>query len=412
MANAIEAIERNLTTAIDTVFAVDSKTALFMNGQKYINPDFKEAGYVKVMSMLMDGLSDYYKVNGGNTGDDYAHYNNGSADGYKKGNVTSTWEIFQLSYDRGKQFQVDATDNADTDGLVLGNLLAEFLRTKVVPEADAVRFSKIAAKASSTLGNLVTETISANAILSDFNTGFQWLTEHEVPAENQAIFVSPATMTLINNTDELSKMLMVTDAKIGEIDVKITKYNGRPIIEVPPSRFFTDVVCGANGYYPGDDSKLINYMICDVKAVVPVVKVEKSKIWTPDQVQDFDGYKVNVRILHDLIIPKNKICGCYVSVSSTAATTKTSKLDVAISASGTSYVVDEYYTTPAGLNGTLVHSASAFTLGATVTIDDSTIEAITAGTAYTALATTEYYALVDANNVVLAVSSAIDLSSL
>lgn len=412
MANSFSLITKYLQNAIDTVFATESKTNLLVNGSKYIDVNFKEAGYVKVMSLLMDGLSDYYRVNNGlgSANNGYATYP--SNDGYKIGNVQSKWEIFQLRYDRGKQFRVDNMDDEEQAGLVIGNLLAEFLRTKVVPEVDAVRFSTMASKTTATLGNLVSESISANQIIGKFNTAFEWLTEHEVPEEEQVIFVNPAVMTLIRNTTELTKFLTQADYRSAEgVDFKIEKYGARPIVEVPSNRFFTDVVTNQNGYAPASTSKVINFMVVSKKAIVPIVKLEKSKTWTPDQVQDFDGYKVNFRMYHDAIVPKNKIPGVYCSVSTTSATTKSNLLSVDVTKHATAgYDFNAYYTNPAGMLGTVVVSASAFTLGKTYSTS-AAVKAVAEGETFTKFAseTAEYFALLDGNGLCIATSGSVTL---
>lgn len=405
MANVFARIEKYLQSAVDTVFAEDSKTRILENGSKFIDVNFKEAGYVKVMSLLMDGLSDYYRVNSGSVGTDYTHYQDGKADGYQKGNAEGSWELFKLTYDRGKQFQVDSMDDEETAGLVIGNLLTEFLRTKVVPEVDAVRFSKMAKTCSATLGNLVTaQTIADNEIIKAFNTAFEWLSEHEVPSEEQVIFVNPSIMTKIRNTTELYKKLSQVEYR-GDVTFKIETYEGRPIIEVPSSRFFTDVVCGSNGFHATEDSKVINFMVVSKRAIVPIVKLQKSKIWTPEQVQDFDGYKINFRMYHDVIIPKNKIAGVYVSVGNTAATTKSNLLSVAISKSGSNYVLDQYFTTPAGIYGAkIVRKATAMAIGSDETSNNN---AVIVGTPFGKLNSEDgcYFALLDANNKVVATSA-------
>lgn len=406
--NVFEKIEKYMQNAVDTVFAMESKTKILENGSKFIDVNFKEAGYVKVMSLLMDGLSDYYRVNSGVTNKDYTHYQNGSADGYKKGNAEGSWEIFRLEYDRGKQFQIDNMDDEETAGLIIGNLLTEFLRTKVIPEVDAVRFSKMAQKCSTTLGNYVNETINANEIIKKFNDAFEWLTEHEVPSEEQVIFVNPSVMTLIRNTTELYKKLSQTEYK-GDVSFTIETYEGRPIIEVPSSRFFTNVVLGQNGYYASANSKVINYMIVSKKAIVPIVKLNKSKIWTPDNVQDFDGYKVNFRMYHDVIIPKNKIAGVYVSVGSTTASTKSNILSVALTKTTSGYTLDEYFTTPAGIYGAkIVRKATAMAVGSD---ESSNNNVITVGTEFTKLSseTSCYFALLDANGKVVASTGSVTL---
>ena len=87
MANNFELITKYMQNAVDTVFAEESKTNILVNGSKFIDVNFKEAGYVKVYSLLMDGLSDYYRVaNGlGSANNGYATYP--SNDGYQIGNV-------------------------------------------------------------------------------------------------------------------------------------------------------------------------------------------------------------------------------------------------------------------------------------------------------------------------------------
>ena len=219
MANQITRIEKWLPNVVDTVFAVESKTALLENGKKFLDLDFKEAGYVRVMSILMDGLSDYYRVNhiGQANSEAYAHNNEnngiGARDGYHRGSTSATWQIYQLAYDRGKQFLVDNMDNEETAGGIIANLLKEFLRTKVVPEVDALRFSKIAGTTNASLGNRVVESVASlqNTILNKFNGAFEWLTEHEVPEEEQIIFVSPSVYTAIMSSTELTRYITQAD---------------------------------------------------------------------------------------------------------------------------------------------------------------------------------------------------------
>lgn len=408
--NNINLIEKYMQNAVDTVFAQDSKTRILENGSKFVDVNFKEAGYVRVMSLLMDGLSDYYRVNheAVEGSDNYSHYNGAEGrDGYGRGSASATWELFKLDYDRGKQFLIDSMDDEETAGLVIGNLLTEFLRTKVVPEVDEVRFAKMADKCSTTLGNLkVGEAIEENTIVKQFNNAFEWLTEHEVPAEEQVIFVNPSVMTLIRNTTELRRYLSQVDLK--DVHLTVDAYEGRPIIEVPSNRFFTDVAVGENGYHAKSTSKVINYMVVSKRAIVPVVKLNKSKIWTPDTVQDFDGYKVNFRLYHDVIIPKNKIAGVYTSVGTTLATTKSGVLDVNIKyISAGQYKLTEYYTNPAGINGTLANSQTQFVLGTAY----PSAHAIAVNEQFGKLAseTDQYYAILDGHGIAVAASKKIKL---
>lgn len=422
MANSIALITKYLPNVVDKVFAEDSKTALLVSGGKYVDINFREAGYVKIFSILMDGLSDYYRVNhvGQENSLSYAHdnQNNGAnyRDGYQRGNVSGEWEIFKLRYDRGKQFLVDNMDNEETAGQIIANLLAEFLRTKVVPEVDIVRFSTIASKCNATLGNLVVETIAENTALKNIISAQEWLKDHEVPEEDQILFVSPAFNTLLQNSTELTKFITQADFRSEKgVTFRLNAFNGMPIVVVPSDRFYTDVIVGQNGYAPSATSKVMNYMICSRKACVPIVKLEKSKVWSPETQDDFDGYKVNLRIYHDLIVPKNKVVGSYVSVSNTLATTKASLLELALVTGSVqnAYKVDGVYTTPSGMLGSIVSSKNAFTLKSTPTIDGTIIKNVdVTGGDNVETEAKVYFAMIDGSGSVIATSKQITLTGI
>lgn len=425
--NSFEVITKYLPQAVDKYFAAESKTAVLEQGSKFIDVNFNEAGYVKIASFLMDGLSDYYKTQGSvapSNSADYAAYagnvNAGQRDGFEIGGVSVKWEIFRLQYVRGKQFRIDYIENEETAGITIGNAIEEFNRVKVIPEVDATRFSIIADTTSVSLGNMVSETVAANQIISKFNSAFEWLTENEVPEEEQIIFVSPSVMTLIRNSTELTKFLTQGDYRAASgIDFTVEKYGGRPIIEVPSNRFFTNVLVTNNGYRPQTSSKVINFMVVSAKAVIPIRKLEWNKIYGPELsgIAGFHGYIINYLIYHGVVIPENKITGVYVSVSETNASTKTALLKVSTKAGSAQYgwVMDRYFTNPAGLRGYIVYAyADSFTLGGDISSVGTAGEnyfVCEKGVEQSAVVgnTTGYFALVDDSGKIIAVSGAVTL---
>lgn len=401
--NYVKTIVSYAKDVLDQRLVVDSKTRDLEGDSKFVQLNFDGVGQVLVASLLLDGLADYSRVNEGATADNRSHYQNGSADGYQVGGISLTWTPYKLRFDRGRQFQVDYLTNEETSNLVIGNLIDVFTKEKIIPEIDAIRFSELAKVSNAALGNLHVETINANEIIGKFNAAFEWLSELEVPSEDQIIYVSPAVMTLIRNTDELKKLLTQADFRYGNITMTIDQYEGRKIIEVPSSRFFTDVNLGANGYEKTATSKTINYMIVSRKAATPIVKLEKIRVINPELVQDFDGYKVNYRIFHDIIVAKNKVPAIYTSVSENSANAGTLKVSLVEGANTNGYVLTNYFTSPIGLRGAkVVFKAEAMAYGSvvadgtTITIGAETIDAAN---------NTGYFALLDANNRVIAVST-------
>ena len=428
--NSFELIEKYLPESVDKYFAHDSKSALLEKGTKFIDVSFKETGYVKIASMLMDGLSDYYQTQQnsvdylnpntarpGNPADYAAYAGNvasGSRDGFAIGGVDVGWEIFRLQWVRGKQFRIDYIANEETAGIIIGNALEEFHRLKVIPEVDAARFSFIADQAAVSLGNMETGvTIAANAIISKFNDVFEWMFDHGVPEEEQVIFVSPAVMTLIRNTNEIYKILKQEDYRSeAGVNFTVEKYMGRPIVQVPSDRFFTNVLLTQNGYRAQTNSYVINFMVVSTKATVPVRKLEYEKIYGPEMsgLAGFHGYIINYLLYHGIFVPRNKVPGIWVSVSGTAATSKVNLLSVQTVAGSTTngWMVKNYFTNPSGLRGTLVRSASSLgSVGSSVTIDGSTVIATPIGVEVTESSGSQkyYFGVVDASGKLIAVSS-------
>ena len=418
MANSIATITKYMTSALDTVLATESKTAILERNQAFVKYDFKNAKIVKILDMVMDGLSNYYRGNTTTAESGRTNYNaNGvHGDGYKVGNVKDTWTDYTMRFDRGRQFQIDEMDDEETAGLTIGNILKEFVRTQIVPEIDATRFAIIAGNTYKSLGNKVVETPTADDIYDKFVDGFAWLSNHEVPSEDQVLFVNPSINALLQKSDKLTRFITQSDFKSERgVDFRLKAFDGRALVEVPQSRFFTEITLMENGFAPSAGAKAINYMICSKRCVVPVVKLYKTKIFSPEVNQDFDGYKVNVRLYHDCFIPKNKVIGSYVSVSTTEAKAVGNVLSVALkkTAVADTYNLVAHYTQPAGKLGRVIWGAAAFSLGATAT-GDQLANVIEDGSdfAVTAKATKAYFALVDDSNAIIATSAEVSLADL
>ena len=255
-------------------------------------------------------------------------------------------------------------------------------------EFDTYRFSKLASYCSATMGNLVSETISANEIISKFNAGFKWMAEQKVPAEDQVIYVNPAVMQQIRNTTELAKRLHQADMD-KNIKFKIEEYEGRPIVEVPSDMFYTLAQVG-NGIYPSSASKVINFLIVSKKAPIIVKKLDYAKVFNSvDQngsYLGYVGYLLTNLYYHDLFVSENKRVALYCSVSETNATAVSSALLVDAVAGATSgkFKFNGALTQPAGLLydkvGLYVTNGTAPAISSTYSI---TTNEVVAGQEYT-----------------------------
>ena len=305
---------------------------------------------------------------------DYARGGHGSQNA--RGAAKSTTETFTLSQERYSEIPLDKLDTLDDGETVLGHLAAEFIRTKVVPEFDTYRFSKLASYCSATMGNLVSESISANTIISKFNAAFKWMAEQKVPEDDQIIYVNPAVMEQIRNTTELAKRLHQSDMS-KNVQFAIEMYENRQIVVVPSDMFYTNAQTG-DGIYPASNSKVINFMVVSKKAPIIVKKLDYAKVFNSvDQngsYLGYVGYLLTNLYYHDLFVPENKRVALYASVSTTDASTMASALliDAVAGSSSGKTIVKSVLTQPAGMlydaiglyttNGTAPAIGSSFTV--------------------------------------------------
>lgn len=415
MANAIELIKKYLSQAVVLTFAQKSKSRVLETDGKRIQLDFAGGNTVKILNLQMEGLSDYKRANNSQitAAGGYSEFGAGdqSGRGYLGSDVGATWEAKTLRYDRGAQLKIDAMDDEELAGQLMGTVVGAYIDHHIIPEVDALRFSTLAAQATTLIGNRKEAAISDNTIISEFNSAIEFMSEAEVDGDNQVIFVNPAVMSQIRSTSELQRKLTQVEYKsaVEGVSFTITKYEGRVIEEVPTSRFYTDAVAGVRGFYPSATSKIINFLLVDKSVVLPVVKVDNVRVFTPDQVQDFDGYKINFRVYHDLFVPERLRTGVYAHVSNTLATTKTAKLNVALSAGETSgkTKITDFATLPLGHTGSIYGLAgdTGFEVGKAIS-EYSSAAAITVGTEYTAFSGDKgYFALVNARGLIIAVST-------
>ncbi len=305
MPNSI-ALAAKYLPRIDAVYKKESKTAILdTTGDRVM---FTGAKTAKVFKTALDGLGDYSR-------------NNGYVDGY----VTSTWEDLTLEYDRGRSFQVDNMDNEETLDMAFGTVAGELMRTKVIPETDAIRFAKYALNAGLyTNADLST---SANT-LAAIDTAEAALGDAEVPDEGRILFVSETIYKLLKGG--ITRMFK----NEGTINRAVEYFDGMEVIRVPAPRFNVNPSITGKGILLNDgttggqtaggfkfaqtNSYAINFMIVHPSAVVQVVKHALPKIFSPEVNQSADAWKFQYRIYHAVQVYANKVNGIYLHRAGTA----------------------------------------------------------------------------------------------
>lgn len=246
------------------------------------------AGEIKIAKIAMDGLANYSKTSG-----------------FVAGSVTSEWETMKLSYDRGREFEVDALDDEERAALLSANLMSEFERTKVIPEVDAVRFMKLATNA----GKTVAANLSAGAAtLSAVRAGEAEVEDLGADLSTCILYCTSAVKNLLRDAQPY---------RLGQGENpngRFTTFDEMKVVTVPSARFQTSITLNdgttedqeAGGFATASGSKAINFMIVHPSACAAIQKHKKLRYFAPDVNQGKDAHLWQYRLFHDLLVYENR----------------------------------------------------------------------------------------------------------
>lgn len=236
--------------------------------------------------------------------------------GFVRGSVTVAHTAYDLTMDRARTFSIDREDMDETGiaGLA-GQVLGEFVRTKVAPEMDAYvlsKLAKVATDASQTIAPAEGKKIT-DGCLDMLNRAMQKVQAVAGFDEELVAFVDATVYAALLSTPELNRQLDAGDFKKGQLSTKVKYLNGMAILPVPDSRMkdtydFKDGSTSgqeAGGFTPGSSAKSIGLLLLPKKACSLIKKTEKIRIFEPDQNQQMDAYKFDYRLYYDAFVKKS-----------------------------------------------------------------------------------------------------------
>lgn len=285
MANNI-ALAKKYVDLLDEVYKVSSLTSV-LDSDMSLSRAGANTNEIVIPKLAMDGLANYSRNSG-----------------YVNGDVNLSWETVKFNYERGRMFQVDVMDDEETQNVAFGRLAGEFIRTKVVPELDAFRFSTYCGiPGISTVAGAVLST--GDDVIKALSTAMAKMDEDEVPQENRILYITPTLYRLVQDMDSYkSKEVLSGFAQV---------------ITVPQSRFYTQIKLNdgtsasetAGGYAKATDGVNINFMIIEKSALLQYTKHAVPKIISPEANQDADAYKYGYRNYGLADVYENKVSGIY-----------------------------------------------------------------------------------------------------
>lgn len=291
MANNI-ALFKKFIDQLDDVYKAAAKSSILDMDGSLVQAG-ANANEIIIPKMTMDGLADYSR-----------------SSGYVGGDVNLTYETVKYNYDRGRKFDVDNMDNAETAGVAFGKLAAEFIRTKVVPELDAFRFATYCGITG--IGKATAANLAAGAdVLAAIVAGMNAMDEAEVPEDGRYLFITPTLLNAVGAVDTY---------KSKEIMGKLAG-----TISVPQTRFYTAIDLNdgitsnekAGGFVKNAEAKNINFMIIHKDAAIQYSKHTVNKVFSPEENQNADAWQFCYRAYGLVDAYENKAAGIYLHNATT-----------------------------------------------------------------------------------------------
>ena len=288
MANSI-ALFKTYIDLLDEVYRQAAKSSVLDMSGALVTAG-ANANEIVIPKYSMDGLADYKRNSG-----------------YVLGDVSLTYENVTYNYDRGRKFNVDAMDNAESAGIAFGSLSSKFIRDRVVPEMDAFRFASYAGTENIlTSGDSETLTDGVD-ILTSLTNATNAMDEEEVNETGRILFITPTLLTKAKSVDT-NKSKEILD-----------RFSS--IVMVPQKRFYTgiDLLDGtsenelAGGFKKANGAKNINYLIIEPSATMQYTKHTVSKVFSPEENQMSDGWAFVYRAYGLCDVYENKTAGIYLS---------------------------------------------------------------------------------------------------
>ena len=291
--NTIHLAEK-MTGALDKAILQGAVTGFMADN--VLRAKFVGAKTVLIPYMDLTGLGDYDRD-----------------DGFVQGSITVDNYPLTMAMDRGRTFHLDYQDN-DESGVanLAGQVMGEFIRTKVVPELDAYVLSKAATHAitanQKVTGSMNTEpykifTDAANAIWAKL--GY----DRELVA-----FVDPAFQAALERSPEFARSITINEFKQGGVSLRVKSINGITLRPVTAARMktaykFNDGATSGQepgGFIPAPGAQNTGLLMMDKGAGQFIKKSEKVRIFTPEVNQKLDAWKFDMRIYYDAFI-KNSL---------------------------------------------------------------------------------------------------------
>ena len=249
------------------------------------------------------------------------HNRNG---GWNKGNYVQKDVPFTVTHDRDISFLVDKADVDETNATAsIQNISRTFEQTQVVPETDALFFSKVAQAAQKEEGYHSTTAITTYTKAKVFGMLKDILAKGKLRRYKAngslVMYVSSAIMDALEQSTEFTRKIELTQIAEGGIGIetRVTDIDGVAVMEVVDDERFYDAFDWepeAGGFEPQKKvasgtakavAHKINVLVACGQTCKTVPKISSIYYFEPGAHTEGDGYLYQNRSLSDVFVFPN-----------------------------------------------------------------------------------------------------------
>ena len=270
-----------------------------------IGVDYKGGRKVTFTSLQTDGLGDYSRTSG-----------------YPRGDITGSKTEFIMTQDRGREFVIDAADHDETGFLVTaGAVIKEFQTNHVIPEVDSYRISKIYSTVNTVSQgeNISDEDIPAQEVLDVLVGDIAHIRDTYIDSNVPlVIMMSGITQSMLGH--QFVRGLEYQSFATGAVNTKVKSLDGDALMILPSRRLksaytFLDGTSSGEeegGFAPAPGAVDITWMIVPLTAPIAVGKIDKLRVFTPEQYQVMHAWKIDYRLYHDLWLHEKDVDSIFI----------------------------------------------------------------------------------------------------
>ena len=277
------------------------------------------------------------------------HFTQMSTSGYKNHSRKGGWNVgnyeqkdvpYTLTHDRDVEFLVDKADVDETNATAsIQNISRVFEKTWVVPETDALFFSKVAQVAQKTEGYHGSTAASTYTKAKVFGMLKDILAKGKLrrykATGSLVMYVTSQIMDALEQSTEFTRKIEMTQIAEGGmgIETRVTDIDGVPIMEVIDDERFYDAfnweperggfeplkkVAASSGVEAVTGAHKINVLVACGQTCKTVPKISSIYYFAPGAHTKGDGYLYQNRSFSDVFVFPNgrdgKIDSIYVDV--------------------------------------------------------------------------------------------------